>query len=230
LEAFENDADLILCGTSFYTVDKDGYLLEEISMPTSYEEILSGIAGASQFHGPTMMMMKFFLSEFGELYRPYFKDNYEDTDLAYRISERGKAINLKDPLYIYRILETSLCRNDVNIRNRNLYKVVAHLADQRKQRGVDDIMENRPEFVDDYFDRITLKYKQDPALIYREATSYYFYWKLYRKARQAAWKGFLIRPFQLINLRTYLYVVRHQIFNFLNFEKSNKKHYKEVIF
>jgi hypothetical protein len=118
----------------------------------------------------------------------------------------------------------------VNVRNRNLYKVVAHLANQRKLRGVDDIMENKPEFVDDFFDRITLEYKGDPALIYREAASYYFYWKLYRKALQSAWKGFLVRPFQLINLRTYLYVVRHRIFNFFHFEKNNKKHYKEIVF
>jgi glycosyltransferase involved in cell wall biosynthesis len=230
LEAFENDSDLILCGTSFYTVDKEGYLLEEIIMPTSYEQILSGISKVSQFHGPTMMIKTSCLSEFSELYRLYFRDNYEDTDLAYRISERGEAINLKDPLYVYRILETSLCRKDVNVRNRNLYKVVAHLANQRKLRGVDDIMENKPEFVDDFFDRITLEYKGDPALIYREAASYYFYWKLYRKALQSAWKGFLVRPFQLINLRTYLYVVRHRIFNFFHFEKNNKKHYKEIVF
>jgi glycosyltransferase involved in cell wall biosynthesis len=228
VEAMQKDPNLVLCGTSFYTVNKAGFILEQNEMPETYEEIMKGIDRQSQFHGPTMMIRHSVLKNAEEFYRPYFRDNYEDTDLAYRIVEKGKSINLKPYLYVYRILDTSLCRADVNIRNRNLYHVVSYLGQQRKQKGADVIMENKPELADAYLDQITVKYQHDPALIYREAASYYFYWKLHQKALQSAWTGFITRPFQLINLRTYLYIIRQQIFNFFKFDKRNKKHYQKV--
>lgn len=221
------DEELMLCGTAFCTVDSDGFILEKNQMPTTYEEVLQGISKQSQFHGPTMVIRKSAIDS-TELYRPYFRDNYEDTDLAYRIVEKGKAINLNDYLYIYRILDTSLCRKDVNVRNRNLYSVVTYLGNQRKQNGKDVVMQNMPHVADAYLEQITLKYTDDPALIYREAAAYYFYWRLYKKALQAARKGFWIRPFQLINLRTYFYVLRQTTIKIFKFDGESKKHYKET--
>jgi len=227
IAAFLEDSELMLCGTSFYTVDMQGIILDQNQMPETYEEVINGIAKTSQFHGPTMMIRRSVLKD-SELYRPYFRDNYEDTDLAYRVSEKGKAINLRDCLYAYRILDTSLCRRDVNVRSRNLYAVVSYLGNQRKQFGKDVIMENKPELADAFLDQITTKYKDDPALIFREAASYYFYWRLYRKALQSAWKSFVKRPFHIINMRTFLYIIRQLIFNLFNFDKVSKKHYKEI--
>jgi len=144
-------------------------------------------------------------------------------------AEKGRAINLRDCLYFYRILETFLCRRDVNVRNRNIYTVVSYLGNQRKQFGKDVIMENKPELADAFLNQITYKYKDDPALIFREAASNYFYWRLYRKALQAAWKSFAKRPFHIINIRTYFYIIRHLIFNLFNFDKGIKEHYKEIL-
>jgi glycosyltransferase involved in cell wall biosynthesis len=229
MDLFNANPELLLCGTSFYTINKHGFILELNPMAETYADVLNGIDKQSQFHGPTMMIRLSAIRDFTELYRPYFQDNYEDTDLAYRIVQKGKAFNLNEPLYVYRILDTSLCRRDVNIRNRNLYKVVSYLANQRKASGKDFLMEGKPELADDYLASITQKYTQDPALVYREAAEYYFYWRLNQKALESAWSAFLKRPQQLTNLRTYLYIIRKQVINFLKFDRNPKIHYKETL-
>lgn len=225
--ALEEDIELLLCGSSFLTVDQNGYVLERNNMPATYEEVLNGIGTCSQFHGPTVVFRHSAVRNFSEVYRPYFRDNYEDTDLIYRVVEQGKSINLQEYLYVYRILDNSLCRRQVDVRNRNLYKVVAHLGAQRKEIGTDVLMQDRPELADEFLDQVTQHYKHDAALLSREAAAYYLYWKLNMKACRASAQAFLTRPFHPVNLRTFLYVIRKIIINKFKSHERHKEHYKE---
>jgi len=225
IEAFLADESLGVCGVGFITIDRWGFILSYDIMPEDWDEIVKNITKASQFHGPTMMIKRSVLDCMGEIYRPYFQDNYEDTDLAFRIIDNYRGYNLQEHLYFYRILDSSLCRRKVDVRNRNLYKVVAMLGEQRRKSGTDFLMENRPEKADKYLDEVTIEYKKDPARIYREAAAYYFHWKLIVKACSAAWSGVLVRPFDLKNIRTLFYIIRK---SFLSFE-SAKTHYKKIL-
>jgi glycosyltransferase involved in cell wall biosynthesis len=212
VNTFKNDPTIAMCGTSFMSVSEDGSkILETIHMKTDYLEILASIDNCSQFHGPTMIIKKSVLDELGEIYRPYFKNNYEDTDLAYRIIEKHPAYNLPDVLYKYRILTNSLCRRNVNVRTRNLYKVVAFLAKERATKGVDSIAAGTPELADAFLNDVTLHYTVDTSLIHREAASYFMYWQLYTRAIEESWLAVRRNPFQLINYRTLQYCVRNSM-------------------
>jgi glycosyltransferase involved in cell wall biosynthesis len=212
--AFATNPKLGMCGTSFNSVSEDGKtVLETIIMESDYNKVLENIPNASQFHGPTMMIKKSILDELGEIYRPFFKNNYEDTDLAYRIAERYESVNLPEVLYIYRILETSLCRSKVDVWNRNLYKAVAFLAKERKESGADSIMRGNPQVVYDYFNTATIHYQQDTSLIHREAAAYFMYWKLYPRAIKEGWLSVVKNPFSLVNWRIWFYCYRKRMFS-----------------
>jgi glycosyltransferase involved in cell wall biosynthesis len=228
MNAFRRDPELMLCGVAFITVNKSGFVLENVTMSDSYEVIKQDIFTSSQFHGPTMMIRKTVLDQFDEIYRPFFKDNYEDTDLAFRIIQKYKGYNLVQPLYVYRILDTSLCRKDVDIRNRNLYKIVSFLGKQRQETGSDALMRGQLEEVEIFYQEVTKQYVLDSALIYREASAYYFYWGLYRKSFGAAWRAFLTAPLKLVNLRLLFYLLRKILPKQIKFEVS-KKHYSETL-
>lgn len=226
VKEFISDDQLGVCGVSFITINDCGFILEYNPMPSSWADIQREIRNRSQFHGPTMMMRRSVLEGLGEIYRPYFRDNYEDTDLAFRILDSYKGINLKDYLYYYRILPSSLCRKNVDVRNRNLYKAVAFLGKQRSVSGSDFLMENKPEKVDEYLHEVTKAYRDDPSLICREAAAYYFHWSLTNQALESAWKGILMRPLDLRNFRTLLYILRKLLMNKI---ENPKTHYKKVV-
>lgn len=210
--ALEANPALVMCGTSFITIDEKGDIIEENAMDTNYESIKQNIKYTSQFHGPTMVFRKEITDKLGEIYRPYFKDNNEDTDLAFRLIQYGEAYNLAEKVYLYRILSTSLCRRDVSVRTRNLYKVVAFLGEQREKSGTDCLMRGKPEEADAFFAEITKAYADDKAKIHREAAAYLMYWKLYSRAIDESIKGIMKRPFDLINWRTLFYCARKSVF------------------
>lgn len=226
MKAFQQDDELVLCGTSFLTIDADGFVIGRTRMPGNYDEIYNNILNESQFHGPTMIVRKEVLDELGEIYRPFFRDNFEDTDLAARIIDKHKGYNLNDYLYVYRILPHSLCRRKVDVRNRNLYRVVSYLSQQRRSAGNDSLMQNNEEELTMFLRLSTAHYEEDPALIHRQAAAYFFYYQLYRQAIQEALKGIRVRPWKLVNVRTLLYVLRKMLVKLIT---NVKTHYTEVL-
>jgi len=216
VEEFQKYPDLGLCGTSYISVTEDGNeILETVRMKTCYKEILVGLENSPQFHGPTMMMKKSILDELEGVYRPYFENDNEDTDLAYRIAERHQSYNLSEILYKYRILSTSLRRQSVTVRNRNLYKVVSFLANERRERGSDSIQEGKAEVANEYFSMVTEKYSIDSSLIHREAAELLMHWRLHWRAIKESSIAVRNNPFQLVNYRTLQYCIRKLMFTML---------------
>lgn len=208
LRLLEEAPELAMCGTGYSMMTSNGKTFEDVLKPDTYEEILNSIPTESQFHGPTMIIRRNVLTELGVVYRPYFRDNFEDTDLAYRIAERYPCVNVPKILYRYRIHAESLCRRNVGVRTRNLYKVVVHLAAQRKTSGLDDLMRGNPERVDQFLVETTGRYERDKSLIHRESASYFNYFKLRGLAIDASVKAIKTEPFKIVNWRTLGYTLR----------------------
>lgn len=208
VDELEKNQNLVMCGTSFITIDELGNIIEENTMETDYITIKTKIKESSQFHGPTMVFRRSASEGFNEIYRSYFKDFYEDTDLAYRLVNMGEAYNLKDKLYVYRVLSDSICRKNINERNRNLYKVVAFLGWQRETYGQDCLMRGQPIEADLYFNKILQPYFEDRSKIHREAAAYLMYWKFNKRAIIECFKGIKKRPFYIVNWRTLSYCIR----------------------
>ncbi|MFK5894850.1 MAG: glycosyltransferase family 2 protein [Pseudomonadota bacterium] len=198
----------VMCGTGFLSYNLDREIVGKFIPLTSYTDIESAIDVQGQFHGPTMLFRKSAIRGDDYIYRSYFINYCEDTDLAYRLFQKGICTNINEPLYFYRILPNSLCRKEFTVKNKHLYRVVVHLAKQRKKNGVDDLMQNNAKAVDDYFASITYHYKKDKGLIYREGASYYMYFDLYSRAIYYSIKAIIYNPIGLLNWRTLFYCCR----------------------
>jgi len=203
----EADVNNLMCGTGFLSYDKNLKVIEEFIPLTNYNELAENIKISGQFHGPTMMFRKNSTTE-DYLYREYFQDNYEDTDLAYRLFQKGICTNIKDFLYSYRILSSSLCRKKFTVRNTQLYKVVVYLAEQRELLGYDSLMVKDISDVNDFYHKISQRYIEDKSLIYREGASYYMYWKYHAKAIKYSLRAVMISPFKIENIKTLIYCIR----------------------
>jgi glycosyltransferase involved in cell wall biosynthesis len=212
INAFDENPDLGMCGTGFINMDEMGRDFGgPVFMCHDYQEIMDGIKRTSQFHGPTMMIKKSVVDTLGQVYRSYFSNYNEDTDLAYRIAEKNYSYNLPEVLYRYRNLSSSLSHHPFNVRRRYLYKVVAFLADERRLYGTDSLENGNVETVEKYIDTITEEYSRDPSLIFRDSASYYMYCRYYRHALQESLMAIANAPLNIINYRTLFYCLRKSL-------------------
>jgi glycosyltransferase involved in cell wall biosynthesis len=208
----DNNSEYGVCGTAFISIDKNGDVFSKTIMKQSHSQIIDDIDNQSQIHGPTAVIRRIYVDALGEIYRSYFENNFEDIDFLYRILTQSKAYNLPEYLYYYRILADSLCRKEVTVKNRNLYKVVLRLTKQRLSNGKDDLEKGEVDKVSDFLDEITVQYRNDPSMIHREGAAYYLYWKLYKKAIISSIRSVIINPLKFKNYNTLQYCIRKSIF------------------
>lgn len=151
-EEFNLNPALGMCGTRYIRIDEAGDFIRYVDVPLTYEDIKIGIRYDAAFHGCTMIFKREIAEELKILYRPYFKDDNEDCDLAYRIIEKFHSCNIDEYLYQYRAVNSSL----TNVTKLNpkevisMYRVVVHLADQRAILGVDDVEAGNEKALDDF--------------------------------------------------------------------------------
>jgi len=212
IKAFDKNPDLGMCGTGFINMDDMGRDFGgPVIMCSDYHKIMDGIKRTSQFHGPTMIVKKSIIDSLGQVYRSYFRNYNEDTDLAYRIAEKNYSYNLPEVLYRYRNLSSSLSHHPFNVRRRYLYRVVAFLADERRLYGTDSLEKGNIETLDKFVDTITEEYSRDPSLIFRDSASYYMYCRYYRYALQESLLAIAHAPLKIINYRTLFYCLRKSL-------------------
>jgi len=220
----DKDKELAMCGTSYSAIDGQGYVIRHMNLKADYPSIFKAILNQSQFHGPTTLMRKNVIEVFPEFYRLYFKENMADSDLAARIVDRFKAVNLPERLYYYRILKTSLSRKSYSIRFVNLDQLIAMLSEQRRADGEDDLMKNSPEKVDQYLNVISKKYLDDPSLIYQQAATYHLYWKMDKAAWTNIVKAFALKPLHFRNFLLLSYILVMIVRN--SILKMSRPHYR----
>lgn len=224
IKLLDENSELAMCGTSYSAIDEQGFIVRNMNLSTDYESIREEILQKPQFHGPTTIMRKQVIDEFHELYRPYFRDNIADSDLAARIVDRFKATNLPEKLYYYRILKTSLSRKSYTIRFANLDNLITNLSKQRRANGVDDLMNNNSEKLDKHLKELSQRYEANPSLIYQQAATYYLFWKMDSEAWRNIVSAFILKPFHFKNFLLLVFILvmigRNGIL------KMGKPHYK----
>ncbi|MEK6781392.1 MAG: glycosyltransferase family 2 protein [Bacteroidota bacterium] len=206
LELLKNDSKLMMCGTSYAAMNDKGFLFRELRLPSDYSEVYAQMPFRCQFLGAATVMRTSVIGYFPEFYRVYFKDNIADADLASRIVDRFKAVNLSVSLYYYRILKTSLSRKCVTVRFLNLYEAVAFLSSERRSNRPDSLMRNEPEVVDKFLASITKKYDEDPSFIFRHAAFTHLYWKLMNEAWRNAFLAWRTKPMRARNYFLLIYI------------------------
>ena len=225
IDLLKKDADLMMCGTSYAAMDDKGFLFRELRLLTDYKEVYGQMQSHCQFLGATTVMRSTLITSFPAFYRLYFKDNIADADLASRIVDCFKAVNLSAPLYYYRMLKTSLTRKNVTVRSLNLYQAVAFLSAERRSTGEDSLMKNEPEAVDKFLAGISKEYDADPSFVFRHAAFTHLYWKVTDEAWRNAFLAWRSNPLHAKNYFLLGYI-GCKCGLYLVTDLLGKKHYK----
>ncbi len=191
--------EVAMCGTSYWAMDENGRLIRLVSLSDDYAHIREANLVMPQFHGPTTIFRTRMVRELDEFYRLYFRKNMADTDLAARVIDQFPSVNLKEPLYYYRILRTSVSRREFSFRFAMIDRTIIHLSKQRRTSGLDSLQKSDTTELEKFVKGWEVVYAADTSRLSREAAFYHLYWKVTDKALQSAWQAFLKRPLFLKN-------------------------------
>lgn len=175
VEAFENDPDLMMCGSNFSRHYDKWRRVIYSNFPQTDIEIRQIIDKEHYVPmiGAAKMIRKELLSDV-EWFRPFFdRIGWEDLDFILRVTEKFKVANRKEVLYEYTYNRVSASRSI----NPNIYlkayidEIGFFLYNQRKRYyGMDGLMDQRYRTeLDDYLSEIAKEYKKNPSLIYLAA-------------------------------------------------------------
>ncbi len=228
IDLLDQQPEIMMCGTSYYAMNEQGFLLRPIILSEDYKVIFDRSLQQPQFHGPTTIMRTEAIKQLPEFYRTYFKDNRADVDLAARLVDKFKAINLPEPLYYYRIVTNSLSRRNYSVRFAMLDQLISFLSQQRRTIGTDSLTINNREALTQLEAKISAEYEANPTRIYQRAVFYHLYWKAFGLAIVSGWQAFKTKPLHLKNIFLLLYVLTMSCLNRLKLA-VNKTHYKRVI-
>lgn len=178
-----------------------------------------------QFLGASTIMRSSLITSFPEFYRLYFKDNIADADLASRIVDRFKAVNISSSLYYYRMVKTSLTRKSVTVRSLNLYQAVAFLSAQRRSTGEDSLMRSEPEAVDKFLSKISKEYDADPSFVFRHAAFTQLYWKVTDEGWRNTFLAWRTNPLHAKNYFLLIYIAVKTMYYFFA-DRLKAMHYK----
>jgi glycosyltransferase involved in cell wall biosynthesis len=224
----EADPELMMCGTSYWAVDEKGFLSHKTILRSHLDELRLHSINTSQFLGGTTIMRKEVWQPGNDLYRVYFSDYQSDADLACRLLDKHKVTNLPEPLYYYRILDSSVSRKNVSPRSLNLYKLIGYLSQQRRQNGWDcldagDVTE-ADEWLADYLE----PYRADPSFSHRHTAFFHLYWGLPKRSILSMIQAIVIKPLKIKNLAGLGYIIFKSCLFSVN-RVFFKKHYRDLI-
>ena len=146
LDFLVNAEDKILgCGTQVRFISDTGVVLGKSNVPLSWEKILDRLLSQTCFIHPTLVLRRDAL-----LATPYrsVMDGAEDADLLLRLSEKGKILNLNQPLLDYRIHPTQ-----ESFRWRPRHAAVQELAFRAalsRRRHRSDPLDNAPALAEQF--------------------------------------------------------------------------------
>lgn len=138
--------------------------------------------------------------------------NY-DYDWMYRISEKYKCANVKEPLYnVYRL------SNSNSLIINNPYKVIGNelvqfLAEQRKIEGVDYIDKNQLEQFYAHAKELYKPYKNDSSLFLFRRIQGSISEKMFFNAIKLSIQAIILNPRSMKNYKTLVYCIKVMIYN-----------------
>lgn len=211
VEEFERNPRLGLLSSQVGYVDAEGKHLRISKKPTTYDSVIREMYSGNVVGGAIMMVKRAALDLVGGQFRPYLDGlSYQDYDLSLLISERFEAYALSEVLYYYRQHPAS--GSKVVSIDRILAKdLVIHLANQRRERGTDDVMDGKLDKVQAKMDELRSPYRNDPSLVYREYAAQFMYNRMFGPAIATAFLGVRKCPGALVNWRTLQYCLRKSV-------------------
>jgi len=219
--------EVAMCGTSYWAMDENGRLIRLMSLSDDYAHIREANLVMPQFHGPTTIFRTHTVRELDEFYRLYFRKNMADTDLAARVVDQFPSVNLKEPLYYYRILKTSVSRREFSFHFAMIDRTILFLSKQRRASGLDSLQKSDTTELEKFVKEWEVIYAADTSRLYREAAFYHLYWGVTGKALINAWQAFSKRPLFLKNWFCLGYCLGISLI--YRVKQLTARHYKQLI-
>lgn len=198
IEFLEKNSNISMCGTSFLEMNEKGDFLNDHDMPNDIPQIkkTQSFPDQSNFHGPTLVLKTSILNEVGGFYRTHYRTG-EDIEFCTRVCEKYDATNLKEILYKYRLVSTSLTKS---IETYN-YKNVAHrefgiyLQKQRRESGNDLYLSLNEDQLEKIFEQFMLEAKSKQLYYYQVGINRSIYFGYFKNAFLLNLKWVKANPF-----------------------------------
>lgn len=209
----ENNADYVLCGTSFFSFNEKGYYLSTEIMDSGYEYIKLKIQSKSCFHGPTILFKKEIIEPLGGLYR--IMKMGEDIDFTMRVAERFKCDNISTPLYAYRICSSSVTKTlNYSLIDRQIdHELIYYLAEERKNSpsNHDSLMNKKYKVIHEKISCIKEKFYVNKNKHIQYRLGYLLSLGLHYNAIVSSFFYFVQNGFSYTLLREMIYVIRKSL-------------------
>ena len=106
MQTMQKEPGLVGVGGQLKLIDAKGALLPvPVDYPTGYHQVLSRMLFSSPLPHPAMLMRRASILACGNYRQP---KPIEDFDLWFRLARQGALRNLPDPVYLYRMVDTSV--------------------------------------------------------------------------------------------------------------------------
>lgn len=189
---FEKNPEVGACGCNYASIVPQGRIVNTSALPLSDYEIRQYIQNHDlkdfAFCCPSLMIRREVYEQVGG-YREFFITCCigEDIDWILRISDKFQVANVDFVGYYYRFHPSSLTRKiNFAIKNRHMHDIVAFLAKQRRENGVDFIETGDVGAYNELLEKLAEPYKKDKGLLYRKVVVEYSI----NKNRKYAWMYF----------------------------------------
>lgn len=132
----EENPDFAICGTNAWIINENNSVIGKSYLPVKLDDVNIYIEYASPFFHPAVMLRASIFK------KNLYNEKYlyaEDFELWKRILLLGKGSNLKEKLFAYRILNTSISRNKTSsVVQNNIKKDISRKIDSnaKKLRGL----------------------------------------------------------------------------------------------
>lgn len=200
--------DLMMAGHIIQRMSEDGRLLPLYRKKSNDRvEIINSMEVHNTDGDPSMFIRRQIIESIGGLFRPYFQNNM-DYDLALRIIEKYATGNLLEVLSYYRNVPGSISKGIDSYKKLTTQKITQYLHKERLNGQQDALQRDDWPLIEQLEKKYAEPYMNDPTLHLREMASFFMYTQMYKEAIKYSWRAIMLKPFSIINLRTFQYCVR----------------------
>lgn len=207
IKLMEKNPNLAMCGSSFNEIDENGKFVRYIEMPTDIDQIVKSqsFPDISNFHGPTLLIKTSIIPLVGGFYRNHFVKG-EDIEFCSRVCEKYDSTNLNEPLYSYRLLNTSLTKSVDAYDYRNIAHIEfgKYIQKHRREFGNDLYITLNSVDLDELYNKYVSRAKTQQLAYYKYGIDRSIYFKYYKNAYILIFKWIMAKPY---DYKAYKYLI-----------------------
>jgi len=193
----EENKKLGLVGCNFAAVDSGGNVNNISNFPNNHKDIIKDLQNNTEvcFCGSSVMIRRKVVEDIGG-YREFFIGcPGEDYDWIRRISEKFHVENIPDVCYYYRFHPGSLTRKvHFSIKVRHINEIIKFLANQRVNKGIDDLMTEDQQELNLFIESLEAPYRKDKSMLDRKVSFEYALQRNWKMSFQHFFKAITNRP------------------------------------